>query len=95
MPSLIYHSKQFDKLSVLLTYRSKDMEVQDFIGLITYLISLHNPDIFLGNFNITALKDSSSLEYTLLESVPTHIMGALVDHVYIKNNNFFFDKLTL
>ena len=36
------------------------------------------------------------IDYTLLASEPTHIMGALLVHVYIKNNTiFFFGKLTL
>ena len=83
--------KAFEKLSVLLTYRSKDIEVQDFVGQIT----LHNPDLVLGDFNINALQDSSLLDtmrqsdYTLLGSEQTHIMGALLDHVYIKNNTIF------
>ena len=87
--------KAFEKLSVLLTYRSKDIEVQDFIGQITYLITLHNPDLVLCDFNINALKDLPLLDtmrqsdYTLLGSEPTHIMGALLDHVYIKNNTIF------
>ena len=30
------------------------------------------------------------IDYTLLASEPTHIMGALLVHVYIKNNTIFF-----
>ena len=54
--------KAFEKLSVLLTYRSKDIEVQDFIGQITYLIKLLNPDLVLGDFNVNALKESPLLD---------------------------------
>ena len=87
--------KASEKLSALLTYRSKDIEVRDFIGQITYLITMHNPDLVLGDFNINALKDPPLLDtirqsdYTLLGSEPTHIMGVLLDHVYIKNNTIF------
>ena len=54
--------KAFEKLSVLLTYRSKDIEVQDFVGQITYLITLHNLDLVLGDFNINTLKDLPLLD---------------------------------
>ena len=54
--------KAFEKLSALLTYRSKDIEVQDFVGQITYLITLHNLDLVLGDFNINTLKDLPLLD---------------------------------
>ena len=33
--------------------------------------------------------------YTLLGTEPTHIMGGLLDHAYIRNNANFFGKVTL
>ena len=93
--------KGYEKLSILLTYRSKNIGTQDFIEQMTYLTTLHKPDLVLGDFNINALKDSPLCDtmrqngYTLLGSEPTHIMGGLLDHVYIKNNSNLFDKLTL
>ena len=33
--------------------------------------------------------------FTLLGNEPAHIMGGLLDHVYIRNNVNFFDKVTL
>ena len=100
MPNLFCHLKHLRNIYVLLTYKSKDIGVQDFIGQIVYLITLHNPDLVLADFNINALKNSPLLntmkqsDYTLLGSGPTYIMGTLLDHVYIKEYNFF-GKLTL
>ena len=71
----------FEKVSILLTYRSNNFNVQDSIGLITQLIRFHKPDLVLGDFNINALRDSLLLDtmsqygYTLLGNEPTHIMG--------------------
>ena len=86
----------FEKVSILLTYRSN---VQHFIGQINHLVTFHKPD--LGDFNINALRDSPLLDtmrhygYTLLETEKTHIMGGLLDHVYIRNNANVFGKVTL
>ena len=84
------------QVSILLTYRGNNFNVQDFIGQITHLITFDKPDLVLGDFNINALRDSPLLDtmrqygYTLLETEPTHIMVGLLDHVYIRNNANFF-----
>ena len=62
---------------------------------------MHNLNLVLGNFNINALKDlplfdtMRQSDYTLLRFEPTHIMGAILNHVYIKNNTIFIGKFTL
>ena len=88
-------------MSILLTNRGNNFNVQDFIGQITYLITFRKPDLVLVNFNINALRDSPFLDtmrqygYTLLGTEPTHIIGGLLDHDYIRNNANFFGKVTL
>ena len=63
-------------------------------------MAFQKPDLILGVV-INALRDSPPLNtmgqygYTLLETEPTHIMGGLLDHLYITNNTNFFDKVTL
>ena len=55
----------------------------------------------VDDFNINALKDSFLLEtmrqygYTLLGTEQTHLMGGLLDHVYVWNDANFFGKMTL
>ena len=45
----------FEKVSILLTYRGNNFNVQDFIGQITHLITFHKPDLVVGDFNANAL----------------------------------------
>ena len=93
----------FEKVSILLTYRGNNFNVQDFTGQITHLIKFYKPDLVLVDFNINALRDSPLLDtmrqrqygYTLWGTEPTHIMGGLLDQAYIRNNANFFGKVTL
>ena len=91
----------FEKVSILLTYRRNNFNVQDFIEQTTHLITFHKPDLVLGDFNINAFRDLPFLDtmrqygYTLLRTEPTHIMGGLLEHVCIRNNANFFGKVIL
>ena len=91
----------FETASILLTYRSNNLNVQDFIGQITHLIIFHKLDLVLGDFNINALRDLALLHavrqycYTLLGTEAAHIMGELLDHFCIRNNASFFGKAAL
>ena len=68
-------------MSILLTYRTNNFNIQDFIEQITHLITFHKPDLVLGDFNINALRDSPLLGtmkqygYTLSGTEPIHVMG--------------------
>ena len=90
----------FKKASILLIYRSNNFKVQD-IGQITHLITLHKPGLVSGDFNINTLRDLPFLDtmrqygHTLSGTEPTNIMGGLLDHLYIQNNEKCFGKLTL
>ena len=98
-------NRNFEKISVLLLYRSNNssnnVAVLHFITEINFLITLHKPDLVLGDFNINALANPSLLDtikhqgYTLLGNEPTHIMGGLLDQVYVKNHVSYFDKINL
>ena len=67
----------------------------------THLITFYKLDLFLVDFNISALKDSPfpdrmrQYDYTLLRPEATHIIGGLLDQVYIRNNANLFHKMTL
>ena len=52
----------FVEVPILLTYRSNNFNVQDFIGQLTHLITFHKPHLVLGDFNINALRDSSLID---------------------------------
>ena len=87
------HNDRYDCFKILLTYRSNNLNVQDFIGQVTYLITFYKPDLVLVDFNINALRNSCPLlntvrqyGYTLLGTESMHIMGRLLSHVYMRNN---------
>ena len=86
----------FEKVSILLVYRSDNFKIQDFIWQLTHLITFHKTYLVLGDFNINALKESPLPDtmrqygYTLLGTKPKHIIGGLLDHVCIRNNSNFF-----
>ena len=72
----------FEKISILLIYRSNSFNAQDFKGRITHLIIFNKPDYVLDDFNNNALRNLPLLEvtkqqygYTLLGTEPAHIMG--------------------
>ena len=89
----------FEKVSILLTYKSNSFNVEDFKGQITHLIVSHKPYLVLGDFDINALRDSSLLDimrhyrYTLFGIETTHVMGGLLDHIYIRNKANFYGKM--
>ena len=91
----------FERVLILLTYSSNNFNVQDLMGQITHFITFHKPDLVLGDFNINALMNSPLLDtmrqygYSLLGTEPTHIMGGLLGHVYVRNNANFYGKVTL
>lgn len=50
-----------------------------------------NVHIILGDFNMDALKDNKCLqdllkEYTMVVAELTHLLGSLLDHVYIRSD---------
>lgn len=77
---------------LLLVYRKNNSNIQGFITLITYLATVKDVDIILGDFNDNFSTDGilsraiCNLDFTQLVSEPTHLRGALLDQVYMKNN---------
>ena len=76
-------------------YRSPKSPLSEFIDCLQYLVG-RNIDIFLGDFNIDAFEGVRALKevfsnYNLKVSEPTHLDGALLNHVYIKKS-FAKDK---
>ena len=77
-------------ISVALIYRSAKSPLSEFIDCLHYLVG-RNIHIFLGYFNIDAFEGVRTLKevcsnYNLKVSEPTHLHGALLDHVYIKKS---------
>ena len=86
--------------SIALTYRCLNTQTSDFIDCSNYVVS-SSIDVLLGDFNIDALdevayrrlKDTLS-SYNLKVLEPTHLDGALLDHVYL-HKTFEHDKLVM
>ena len=87
--SIFTLKKQFINtlISIALIYRSPKSQLSEFIDCLQYLVG-KNINIFLGDFNIDAFEGVRVLKevfsnYNLKVSEPTHLDGALLDHVII------------
>ena len=75
--------------SIALIYRCPNTQTSTFIDCLNYVVG-SGIDVLLGDFNIDAfdevayrrLKDTLS-SYNLKVLEPTHLDGALLDHVYL------------
>ena len=79
--------QQFSNTPITLIYRSPKSPLSEFIDCLQCLVG-GNIDIFLGDFNIDAFEGVRALKevfsnYNLKVSEPTHLDGALLDHVII------------
>ena len=78
---------------MLVVYRKNNSNIEQFVGYITYLAK--NKDVDLYSISEGPIKISlQSLYFSLLVSEATHIIGACLDHIYIRNtqNKFpYFD----
>ena len=81
-------------LNILLLYRKNKSAIQELVYLIQHITShvdneLH---IILGDFNIDAYTNKNTEfreilnPYKLIIDEPTHLSGALLDHVYIRKD---------
>ena len=89
--------KQF---SMLLLYRKINSNIAEFVGYVTYLAIKKHVDLILGDFNKDSLlnetpitKSLEFLGFTQIVSEPTHIRGACLDHIYIRNKQNSFPNL--
>ena len=85
---------------MLLLYRKNGVPLSSFTYLLTHFLSRsdNNIQIILGDFNINGFEQNENLEnilvdYTLIVKQPTHLLGSLLDHVYIKNS--FKDNISI
>ena len=88
---------EFKKLSfsqnsfrLFIVYRKNRTSLTSFYDLLTQMKQF-NIHIFLGDFNINAQDSSNSVSqvlenYQQLVQEPTHIAGAILDHVYVRND---------
>ena len=89
--------KQF---SMLVLYRKINSNIAEFVGYVTYLAITKHVDLILGDFNKDSLlneipitKSLKFLGFTQIVSEPTHIRGACLDHIYIRNKQNSFPNL--
>ena len=74
--------------TVLLLYKKISQPLQSFRDALEYLIRSDSPHIILGDFNINHESERSMLtifsDNIQVVDKPTHLRGALLDHVYVK-----------
>ena len=86
-----------NQFSMLVLYRKINSNIVEFVGYVTYLVITKHVDLILGDFNEDSLLNErpittslQSLGFTQIVSEPTHIRGACLDHIYIRNNQNSF-----
>ena len=85
---------QFSRLDL---YRKINSNITEFVGYATYLAITKHVDLILNDFNEDSLLNErpiimslQSLGFTQVVSEPTHIRGACLDYIYIRNNQNSF-----
>ena len=78
-------------VSMLLLYRKHGVSLDNLTYLITHFISKSNSNIkiILRDFNMNGFEQNKHLEniladYTWIVNQPSHLLGSLLGHVYIK-----------
>ena len=86
-----------NQFSMLVFYRKINSNIAEFVGYVTYLAITKRVDLILGDFNKDSLLNErpiitslQSLAFTQIVSEPTHIRGACLDQIYIRNNQNSF-----
>ena len=86
-----------NQFSMLVLYRKINSNIAEFVRYLTYLAITKHVDLILGDFNEDFLLNErpittslQSLGFTQIVSEPTHIRGACLDHIYIRNNQNSF-----
>ena len=86
-----------NQFSMLVLYRKNNSNIAKFVGYVIYLAITKHVDLILGDFNEDSLLNErpittslQSLGFTQIVSEPTHIRGACLDHIYIRNNQNSF-----
>ena len=76
-----------ETFNVLLVYRKNDSPRQVLRYVLEGMISNHEVDLILGDFNLDGMVDNilgELSDYKQLISHPTQISGGLLDHVYVR-----------
>ena len=86
-----------NQFSILVLYRKNNSNIAEFVGYVIYLAITKHVHLILGDFNEDSLLNErpittsfQSLGFTQIVSEPTHIWGACLDHIYIRNNQNSF-----
>ena len=81
-----------DCFTILLLYRNCDSSYENFCNMLFNITSNEEIDIVMGDFNINALDSKIAQINAILRDFHhivkrlTHLLGALLDHVYVKNS---------
>ena len=81
-----------NSVTLALIYRQSGSPICDFYNKLTQFIRCTDIDILLGDFNIDALDPRNITlsnilqDYELVVKEPTHLDGALLDHLHLKKN---------
>ena len=80
---------------MLILYRKNGSSIPQYINHLEYILSTHQIDIIMGDFNINYLDNSNAkhlhqilkqLQYTQTVENPTFVTtGSLIDHIFIRN----------
>ena len=82
-----------ETIRLLLVYRKNNTCLTNFYETLTDILQMGTVHIVLGDFNINAQDEAQAttlsnvcLNYRQLVNTPTHLAGATLDHVYIRNS---------
>ncbi|XP_057316226.1 uncharacterized protein LOC130657262 [Hydractinia symbiolongicarpus] len=75
----------------MVIYRKVNSHLQTFYNMLSRKIASSDIHVILKDFNINAQADQPELadimnDYTQIVPGPTHLAGAILDHVYVKNS---------
>ena len=89
-----------NSMKLLVLYRKNNSSLESFYNHLSDILSVENVDIVVGDFNINA-QDLSQVnrllqvfhQYEQIVQSPTHLAGATLDHVYVRNE--FMEQFNL
>ena len=103
----VFSFKKYDfadrAFTLMLVYRNRSMQKQEFFQMLQYLVTTYCIDIIVGNFNYDLLKLSENkildifTDHFQTVDNPTHISRFSMDHIYIKKRFIeeFFSSTTV
>ena len=84
-------------IKILLLYRKNDWPLRNFCEVLYYLTTAHEVDFIMGDFNTIPNEELYHIlgDFKQLVMEPTHLAGAILDHVYVKKGMFLLHDIKL